>query len=579
MSNCDQLEKLGIDLKKKKSGTLKTTCPNCSQDRKNKKDPCLSVDIDEGVYNCHHCDFKGRVFIKTAKEYIKPLARLEKIGQKALQFFENDRKISNNTLLRMKVTEAEEFIPGLNQKAKAICFNYYRKDELVNIKFRGPNKSFMMAKDAELIFYNLDAIDGEDSAIIVEGEIDCLTLVECGIYNSVSVPNGASKGNQKLEYLDNCWEYFKDLKKVILAVDDDEAGRALREELARRIGKEKCWTIEYPQDCKDANEVLVRHGKTAVAHMIENAKEWPLEGVLSMADIFPIVDDWYENGYPEGAKCGIRGIDHMMRFAPGAITTITGIPGHGKDEMFNWIMTGLAKTEGWRIGVCGFEETPMETVTKLSEKISGKSFAFRRDPNQRMSRRDFDLAIGLIDAHFHFYNTDEGEVTIDGILKTAFILVLKFGINALYLNPWNWIEHSRDPGQSETEYVSFVYSKIIRFARKHGVHVFLIAHTTKMIKDKVTKKYEIPTLYNISGSANFYNKTHYGITIYRHFDTGLVDVYFQKIKQSWMGQIGYSTFEYNTFTRQYTYVSSSVDIPEELPGWRKIDYEKDKDPF
>jgi twinkle protein len=579
MANVELLEGLGIDLKKRFKGTLKTTCPACSESRRNKKDPCLSVDIDEGVYNCHHCEFKGRVFEKRVKEYVKPLPRLEKVGKKVLEFFEIDRKISNETLLKMKISESVEFLPALNQKAPVICFNYFRADDLVNIKFRGPQKSFGMAKDAELIFYNLNAMDDETAAVIVEGEIDCLSMIEAGIFNCVSVPNGASKGNQKLEYLDNSWDSVKGLAKVILATDDDEPGKSLREELARRIGKERCWTVEYPQGCKDANDVLVKFGSSALSKMIEEAKQWPLEGIVTMEEIFPVLQDWYLHGYPEGTKAGIKGFDHLLRFIPGQVTTITGIPGHGKDEFFNDVMAGLAKNEGWPIAVCGFEESPAETASKLAEKLTRKSFAFRKNKDDRMNQIGFEWAVSLIDKFFHFFNTEDGDTTIEGILKTASILVGRFGIKALYCNPWNWIEHARPAWQSETEYVSFIYTKVIMFARKCGVHVFIIAHTTKMGKDKVTGKYIVPTLYDISGSANFFNKTHNGVTVYLDYQTGIVTVYVQKVKQSWLGKTGFSSYQYNTQTRQYTFLDSSIlfeessnGVPELSNGsWRKIE--------
>jgi twinkle protein len=593
MENVELLAALGIDLKHKRKGSLKTLCPVCSDTRRNKKDPCLSVDIDEGVYNCHNCDFRGRVFEKKTKEYSKPLPRLEKLGSKALSWFENDRKISNNTLLTLKITEAEEFMPQLNQSAKVVCFNYYRSGELVNIKFRGPKKSFKMEKDAELIFYNLDGIEGEDTVIIVEGEIDMLSLYECKIYNVVSVPNGASKGSQKLEYLDNCWEYFEKAKKVILATDDDPAGKSLREELARRIGKERCWTVEFPEGCKDANEVLIKHGPEAVSSLIEEARQWPLEGILPMEQIFPVVSDWYENGYPTGTKAGVKGLDHLLRFIPGQVTTITGIPGHGKDEFFNDVIASLAKNEGWPIGVCGFEESPAETTSKIAEKLTRKSFAYRKNPNDRMNKIAIEWALSLIDKFFYFFNADDMDSSIEGILATAKMLVERFGIKVLYLNPWNWIEHTRPAWMSETEHVSLVYTKIILFARRCGVHVLIIAHTTKMQKDKRTGKYEVPTLYSISGSANFYNKTHNGICVYRDFSTGIVDVYVQKVKQSWLGKVGFSSFRYDENTRQYDFIESSVkfedgSIPNELGEgkWTRVavDYTEpnkieDEDPF
>lgn len=135
MTNAQLLETQGIRLKGKTSGEIKTTCPKCSEQRKDKKDPCLSVNITEGIYNCHHCSWHGKVFQRQQKEYIKPLPRLEKLSPNIIQWFEK-RGISNNTLLRFGITEATEWMPTLDKQTKCICFNYYRKGELVNIKFR-----------------------------------------------------------------------------------------------------------------------------------------------------------------------------------------------------------------------------------------------------------------------------------------------------------------------------------------------------------------------------------------------------------------------------------------------------------
>lgn len=541
--------KYGIDISKVRGG--KTTCPKCSHTRKHRNDPCLSVDIAQGLFNCHNCEFKGSAAEFKKREYLRPLERLEKLSSKVLEWFENDRKISNNTLLRFKVTEAKEFMPQLNSEVTVMCFNYYRGGELVNIKFRGPKKSFKMAKDAELIFYNLDAIKDEKECVIVEGEIDCLTLYECGVFNAVSVPNGASKGSQKLEYLDNCWNYFEGKEKIIIATDNDEAGKSLKEELLRRLGKERCYSVDYPEGCKDFNEVLLKYGKDEVKAAINDAEQIPLEGIVSMEDVHEVTFDWFLHGYPKGTKARIDGFDEFLTFVPGQLTLITGIPGHGKDEFVNYIETNLSKYEGWKWGICSFEETPEITTTKLIEKYIGKSFDFRQNHFQRITQEDYEKGIVFVNQHFKFFDTEKSDTDVDSILNLAEQMVKRYGINGFCLNPWNWVDHLRKEYMSETEYVSQCLTKIVRFAKKFKVAFFLIAHTTKMPKNTGTGKYEVPTLYSINGSANFFNKTHNGITIYRDYATNCVDVHVQKVKQSWLGKIGLCSFEFDTFTRQY----------------------------
>lgn len=541
-------EKHGIDISKIRGG--KGFCPKCHSDRKNKQDKSLSVDLEKGLFNCHNCGFKGTAVEFQKREYVKPLPRLEKLSKKSLEFFES-RGISNNTLLRFNVTEGKEWMPQFNQDTPVICFNYYRGEELVNIKFRGPKKSFKMAKDAELIFYNLNALQSETTAVICEGEIDCLSLHEAGIYNAVSVPNGASKGNQKLEYLDNCWKDFESIDKIILCTDNDEAGISLREELIRRLGREKCFTVSFPEGCKDANDVLLKHGKQALAVIIEEATPLPIEGIVSMPEMINDVLSFYEQGYPKGAEAGIAGFDDYLTFYPGQLTTITGIPGSGKSEFVDLLMASLAKYHGWNWGVCSFECPPSFHVTKLAEKFTDKSFGFRKDPNHRMSEAQLEYALSMVDKHFHFINLSLVDVTMDGLIAKAEELVKRKGINGLLFDPWNCIEPKYSDGESETKYILSCLNKLIHFLDKYKVHGFLIAHPTKLMKDKQTRKYEVPTMYNISGSAHFFNRTHNGISVWRDFETNQVDVYVQKVKWAWLGKIGFASFGFDSMTRTY----------------------------
>lgn len=548
----------GIDINKVRGG--KTFCPRCHQNRKHKSDRSLSVDESKGIFNCHNpgCGFKGTAVVREQrKAYNKPTGRIQKVGDKILSFF-NGRGISNDTITQFKVTESLEYMPQFDREVSAMCFNYYRGEDLVNIKFRGPEKSFKLVSGAELIFYNLNSVFGSEDVVIVEGEIDAMSVYEAGIIPVVSVPNGASAGSMKLDYLDNCWEDIEPLKKVIIATDNDEPGRALREELARRIGKDKCYTVDFG-DCKDSNEYLVKYGKEALRAVYDAAKPWPLEGVVLMDDMFDTVYDYYENGYPPGAGTGIMAItesggiesmDEYITFGAGMLTMITGIPGSGKDEFLNLVMAKLAINAGWKFGVVGLEEPAEFHVTKMVEKFTGKSFMKRADKESMVNRDEFMYGVGMVDAHVSHINVDQTGASFENVLDTAARLVRSKGINGLVLNPWNCFEHNKPEGMSETDFVGRELDKIIAFARKYGVHVFLIAHPTK-VKKSDGKNYDIPTLYSINGSANFFNKTHNGLVVYRDFNTNEVQVYVQKIKWPWMGKLGCMRFFFNTNTRQY----------------------------
>ncbi len=508
------------------------------------------------------------------KEFVAPVPRLEKLGPKALKWFEEQRLISNNTLLRFGITEAIEFVIDLKRKDTVICFNYFQNEKLVNIKFRGPQKSFQLAKDAKLILYNLDAIKDETECVITEGEIDCLTMYECGIYNAVSVPNGAVVGKQKLEYLDNCFEYFAGKTKVVLATDNDDPGRALKEELSRRIGKDKCYEIVYPEGCKDANEVLLKFGKEAVKRMISDAKRLPIEGEILVEDMYEEVMDYYFKGYPPGDAAKIPGFDELLTFAPGLLTMVTGQPGSGKDEFVNYISTSLTKFHDWRWGYWPMEEPAQITLTKLAEKFTQKAFAHRIDPSHRMTEKELNYSIELVKKYYHFINVNRVDITVGGVIKKAKELVERYGINGMVISPWNCLEHKMQFGLTETLYVSEKITELISFLTSYGVHCFLLAHPRKMNKNRQTGKYDIPTLYDINGSANFYNKTHNGFCVCRDFDTGEVYVYVQKVKFYWHGKLGFCSFSFNKNTRQYDVVGSSMPsaIQSELGegNWKQI---------
>jgi len=532
---------------RKNSGGDKVLCPKCSHTRKNKKDPCLSIDLDTGDYNCHNdCGFRGRVsnrkeFIPRTKVYVKPVyINNTSLSDNLVKYFFK-RGISQKVLTDCRISEGLYFIDGSQQNT--VQFNYFRKNELINIKYRTGNKKFRMIKDAELIFYNLDAIENSDWCVIVEGEPDCLSFIQAGIKEVVSVPNGASKGNSDLEYLDNCIEYFEDKKKIIIATDNDAAGMALRDELARRLGYERCYKVDLTS-FKDANELLVAKGASALIELIKpsNLIDFPLSGIITVNSIWDDVEHYIESGLPRGDTTGmLKEFDEMVSFVPGHMMVLTGIPNHGKSPFALMVMCALSINHGYKWGLFTPEHKPLPVfIVMICECLLGKHVR----KGTIFSSREKELAKAFINEHFYFIQPEDDDVTLDNIISKAKSLVVKYGIKGLLIDPWNKLEHNFEKGDNETMYISKQLDKIIRFDQRHGILSIVIAHPTKIRKDK-SGAFEIPNLYDISGSSNWFNKPDIGVTFYRNYTTGLSEIHVQKMKYCHLGKQGSCNVRYN----------------------------------
>lgn len=362
--------------------------------------------------------------------------------------------------------------------------------------------------------------------------------------NVISVPNGAGLGKINFDYLDNCIDSFTENTKFILALDNDKAGLNLQNEIARRLGFENCTKVLF-KDCKDANECLIKYGMKVTIDCFKDAKEFPIVGVFTASDIERDIYDYYNNGLPSGCGIGMAEMDMHLKFQEGYLTTITGIPGHGKSEFLDFLLCRLNISHGWKTALYSPENHPLELhFSKFAEKMIGKPF----EGYNKLSPLDLQEMIKYHANNFFFINP-ESDFTLDNILDAVRQLVRKKGVKAFVIDAWNKIDHKYTT--NETQYISQQLDKITIFCEKNKIHCFLVAHPTKIQKDKVTGKYEIPNLYSISGSANFYNKTANGITVYRDYQSNITEIYVQKVKFKHWGQVGCVQFAWDKSNGRY----------------------------
>ncbi len=515
----------------------RSTCPECSHLRKKKTDKCLSWDKEHNRGYCHNCltaFFEYRPH--EAKQFNVPEWKNKTdLTDQAVKYFEG-RMISQATLNKMRVYSDMEFMPKFKAEVPVICFPYFSGDKLVNIKFRGPEKSFKMVSGAELIFWNIDCLTRFDEVIITEGEIDTLTFIQAGYENCISVPNGATPN---LEFLDGCIGLFAGIKKIYIAVDQDTPGITLKEELIRRLGPERCYIVSF-KDCKDANEYIQKYG-SEIHDVLVSAIPAPVKGIVEVSSIYADARELYERGVQSGLKINHKLLDECITWESGRLAIVTGIPSSGKSELVDYIVCKLNILYGWKAAYFTPENYPLKFhYAKLFEKLIGKKFS------QASSEEiEWSQAYEHIRNNF-FYIMNEEDLTVKSILDSAKVLVRTRGVKVVVIDPFNKLDHQYK--DSETQYISRFLDQVIQFAKMNDVLVFLVAHPRKMNKT-TSGKTEVPSLYDISGSANFYNKTDYGITVHRKTDDqnvmiNEVEVYFQKIKYKHLGKQGIVPLQY-----------------------------------
>ncbi|KAJ4849310.1 hypothetical protein Tsubulata_017466 [Turnera subulata] len=422
-------------------------------------------------------------------------------------------------------------------------------------------------KDTEKIFYGLDDITGADDIIIVEGEMDKLAMEEAGFRNCVSVPDGAPPSVSPKEVPPE-----DKASRIILATDGDLPGQALAEELARRLGRERCWRVRWPKrnkndHFKDANDVLMYLGPAALREVIENAELYPIRGLFNFQDYFEEIDAYYHKtiGYEFGVSTGWKALDELYNVMPGELTIVTGVPNSGKSEWIDALLCNLNRSVGWKFVLCSMENKVRDHARKLLEKRFKKPFFHARygESIERLSVEELELGKQWLSETFYLIRCEDDALPhIKWVLNLARAAVLRHGVRGLVIDPYNELDHQRPPSMTETEYVSQMLTLVKRFAQHHSCHVWFVAHP-RQLHHWVGQP---PNLYDISGSAHFINKCDNGIVIHRNRDpdAGPIDqvqVCVRKVRNKVAGTIGDAFLSYSRVTGEFMDIEGSLPSP------------------
>ena len=344
----------------------------------------------------------------------------------------------------------------------------------------------------------------------------------------VSVPNGATTNRNNLDYLDNCIEYFENKNKIIIAVDQDEAGEALKQELIRRLGAENCYTVEFG-DHKDANDYLINNDANSLKSVINNANPVPLEYVITLNDVEKDLEDFVENGFKPGYQIGLENFDSIFSTYTGQFITVTGVPSSGKSDFVDRMVLGYNLKYGWKTAYASPENQP---VFLHGHKLVRKMWGDMPTKDDINSEKWNNITSHIND---NFYFIDMERYDLDAVLKKGAELVKRKGIKCLVIDPFNKVKMLDGTSLSVVDYTMEYLTRIDAFCKKYDVLVIIVAHPTKMFK-KEDGEIEEPNMYNIKGGGEWYDASYHGLLVHRNYSMGTVKVKVLKVKFQNLGE-------------------------------------------
>lgn len=394
---------------------------------------------------------------KAYKRPSKPQCQAPKAG--VMEWLKG-RGLTEKTLADFKI--AEQIQGG---KTYAV-FPYLRDGVLVNVKYRNVTEKKDMRQEggAEPCLFGWHLIDPKCRTVaITEGEIDAMSLHQCGI-PALSVNAGA--GNH--QWLENDWDRLDRFSEILLFLDTDEAGQKGAQELAKRIGADRCKIVKIP--AKDANEYL-QEGATGeeFEECIRNSKPQDPEELRQASDFVARVKAMFYPAHGEETDPVLR-LDRNLEwfnFREGEVSVWTGYNGHGKSLMLSQVLLGLM-AQGQRVTVFSGEMTPERQLKRIMKQATGLD---------RPTMGYIDAVGNWITDKLWFFNV-VGSAGVDRLLTVFLYANKRYGMRHFVIDSLMMTDVPEDGAGAMTAQKEAI-RKICDFARRNGCHLHLVAHPRK----------------------------------------------------------------------------------------------------
>lgn len=522
---------IGIQVKEVGEELRFHMCPYCRGGSGGKRDrDTFSINLRTGQFKCLRasCSTSGNMLTlsrdfafslgQEADLYYNPGRRKYRRFRKpekpiqpkaeALAYLEG-RGISVGTAEKYQITTQKGkpnvlVFPFLDEHGE-LLFIKYRKTDFNPEKDK--SKEWCEANCKPILFGMHQCNPDNKSLILTEGQIDSLSVAEAGLENAVSVPTGKNG----FTWVPHCWDWLQGFDTLIVFGDCEHGGITLLDDMRRRFpGRVKAVRQQDYKGCKDANELLQKHGAAAVRQAVEQAEDIPIKQVVELADVKNV--DLFT--LPR-ISTGIAALDRVLSggIYLGQTAIITGKRGDGKSTLASQIF-GNALNDGKTAFAYSGELPDYFFKRWLDMQLAGRRNLIERSGENGGYYITNTVATRISEWYrgraFLFDNQVTEDEELEDLLKVLERAVQQHGVELVLLDN---LMTALDIGMEVDLYraQSKFVDKLVKLSKRLNIAVILIAHPRK-------NRYGGDDTDEVAGSSDITNKVDIVMTYKRGKD-------------------------------------------------------------
>ena len=392
-----------------------------------------------------------------------------------------DRKISQATAQKYGV----KAVQNLQGEVIKHLYPYYNGHELAATKCRNSvTKDFYVNGS-----YNDTGLFGQQLfksgkyVTITEGECDAMAAYELlgSKWAVVSIKRGAQGAVRDIK---ESLEFFDDFENVIVAFDNDKAGKDAAVKVARLFKPGKARILTLPNGFKDPNDMLRDNKHKDFVEAWWASKVYTPSGVINVTEQrekFHNREKKPSIPYPyEGLNKKLYGLRQ------GELVTLTGGTGLGKSSVTREIEHWLVKKTTDNVGIIALEEDWRRTIDGILS-IEANARLYIDQEREKFSKEELDKMFDMLYdgdnknrvwVHSHFGTND-----IDDIFTKLRFMIIGCDCKWVVVDHLHMLVSAVHEGD-ERRAIDTIMTRLRSLVEETGAGIILVSHLRRVDGNK-----------------------------------------------------------------------------------------------